>query len=137
MNKIYGPDKVKCHQSLHTAVVNGKIEKPEICTKCGNKHKIEGHHEDYSKPLEVVWLCMKCHRALHAKPKHYLVFPKIFDGHNTGVLPLPSSIFVSKYRNCTYNITERVDIVRDESKRTLKVYDSRGFIVYKEEYYIK
>lgn len=30
------------------------------CIKCGKK-KVEAHHEDYSKPLEVLWLCKKHH----------------------------------------------------------------------------
>ncbi len=38
------------------------------CEKCGTKEgKLERHHEDYSKPLEFLTICHKCHRKLHAK----------------------------------------------------------------------
>ena len=37
-----------------------------VCRDRGAQ-KTEGHHEDYSKPLEVVWLCLKCHREVHRK----------------------------------------------------------------------
>lgn len=36
------------------------------CKVCGLE-KAEGHHEDYSKPLEVIWLCRKHHTEVHAK----------------------------------------------------------------------
>jgi hypothetical protein len=29
--------------------------------------RTEGHHEDYAKPLEVIWLCQSHHQRLHAK----------------------------------------------------------------------
>jgi hypothetical protein len=34
------------------------------CERCA-AHHAEMHHEDYSKPLEVRWLCRKCHLAEH------------------------------------------------------------------------
>ncbi len=36
------------------------------CAKCGNL-SVEAHHEDYSKPLEVVWLCKKHHMERHVE----------------------------------------------------------------------
>lgn len=50
---------------LNDFVRRGKIIKLP-CEKCGNI-KSQGHHHDYSKPLEVVWLCQKHHSELHRK----------------------------------------------------------------------
>ena len=37
------------------------------CEVCGTRENIEKHHEDYTKPLKVRWLCRKHHRELHKK----------------------------------------------------------------------
>jgi hypothetical protein len=45
------------------AVRSGRlVRKP--CEVCGEP-KSEGHHEDYHKPLEVVWLCRRHHKLAH------------------------------------------------------------------------
>lgn len=49
----------------------GKIPR-EPCQKCGAQ-KSEKHHPDYSRPLEVEWLCRRCHRAAHAQGRGQLV----------------------------------------------------------------
>ena len=36
---------------------------PQPCESCGDP-EVEMHHADYDKPLEVIWLCNACHRAL-------------------------------------------------------------------------
>jgi hypothetical protein len=35
------------------------------CLRCGSTERLEKHHFDYDKPLEVVTLCQKCHRLIH------------------------------------------------------------------------
>ena len=35
------------------------------CAKCGSIRSLERHHEDYTKPLDVVILCHQCHMRLH------------------------------------------------------------------------
>jgi hypothetical protein len=39
---------------------------PSSCEVCGATDNIEGHHPDYRRALEVVWLCKSCHRNVHA-----------------------------------------------------------------------
>lgn len=49
---------------LNNAVRIGALERPKQCLECKLEKKVEGHHEDYSKPLSVVWLCRQCHSNL-------------------------------------------------------------------------
>ena len=60
------PEKRKAREVLARAIKAGKVDKPEICEDCSSKvNRIEGHHSDYAKPLEVKWLCTSCHRSHH------------------------------------------------------------------------
>lgn len=54
---------VRAHQLVAKAKQNGELV-PQPCARCGAT-PFGAHHEDYSKPLEVVWLCKKCHVARH------------------------------------------------------------------------
>jgi len=50
------------------AVKNGHIAKPDKCSACGvGDVQIEGHHFDYDKPLDVIWLCRPCHKKAHRR----------------------------------------------------------------------
>lgn len=61
------PEKRQALTAVMHALQYGKLEKPELCTFCHtNDYRIEGHHHDYSKPLDVTWLCSKCHKNVHA-----------------------------------------------------------------------
>lgn len=52
---------------LNNAIRDGKIKK-EPCSICGSTYRIHGHHEDYYKPLDVIWLCTIHHKELHNGP---------------------------------------------------------------------
>jgi hypothetical protein len=47
------------------AIKRGDLVRPRHCSECNSTYKIEGHHNDYTKPLEVRWLCEKCHKNWH------------------------------------------------------------------------
>lgn len=57
-------EKYRAHTILNNALASGKIQKLP-CSQCGNPNS-QAHHEDYSQPLEVVWLCARHHSELHA-----------------------------------------------------------------------
>lgn len=42
----------------------GKLIK-EPCEVCGTNELIEAHHDDYTKPMDIRWLCRKHHREHH------------------------------------------------------------------------
>lgn len=56
------------HCKVFRAVDAGKLHRPGACSQCGKNCKPEAHHEDYSRPLDVTWLCRQCHREMHRKP---------------------------------------------------------------------
>ena len=58
-------EKYRARDILQSAIRSGKLTRPQICQKCLLSVKVQGHHKDYSKPLEVEWLCKKCHMQLH------------------------------------------------------------------------
>lgn len=57
------PEKYLAHRLMRNAIRKKDII-PLPCEVCG-KEKVEGHHEDYSKPLDIIWLCKKHHLEAH------------------------------------------------------------------------
>lgn len=51
--------RINARQKLRYHIKVGHIKKLS-CEICGSP-KVEGHHEDYSKPLKVIWLCREHH----------------------------------------------------------------------------
>jgi len=60
-------EKAAARIAINNALRDGKLTKPETCEVCGERGLIHGHHDDYSKWLEVRWLCAPCHGELHRK----------------------------------------------------------------------
>lgn len=62
------PEKRAAHIILGNAVRNGKLTKPKECSVCGEfkpSRQIHAHHHDYTKPIDVTWLCSYCHKQEH------------------------------------------------------------------------
>lgn len=58
------------HNKVKKAINKGLLIKSDICQICGKTNcEIQGHHYDYSKPLDVIWVCTECHGKLHRKYK--------------------------------------------------------------------
>lgn len=64
------PCRKNAWMAVDAALKAGVLVKPDRCSGCGAEptgRGLEAHHHSYEKPLEVVWLCTKCHRALDAQ----------------------------------------------------------------------
>ena len=56
---------------VRRAWVRGDIKR-RPCEWCGTESHLVAHHEDYSKPLEVTWLCKAHHFQRHAQIRNAL-----------------------------------------------------------------
>lgn len=65
--------KQRARRLVADAILSGAIKRATECSVCGapdsrqpgNRSLVQAHHDDYSKPLEVRWLCRPCHVAHH------------------------------------------------------------------------
>lgn len=57
------PERKKATETVSNAVRDGRLQK-QPCWVCGEQ--AQAHHPDYSRPLDVVWLCVSHHRQAHA-----------------------------------------------------------------------
>ncbi len=61
--------RAKTNSIVSKAVRIGELTKPDSCSECGKMvagHGLQGHHKDYSMPLEIIWLCVACHCQVHS-----------------------------------------------------------------------
>ena len=63
------PTQKNAYRVVDAALKSGDLIRPSFCSACGcsdAEHRIEAHHYDYSKPLDVIWLCTPCHARVDA-----------------------------------------------------------------------
>jgi ribosomal protein S27AE len=63
-SRFRNPLKVKARKAVWNLLRYGKLQK-QPCEQC-TAPKVEAHHDDYEKPLDVRWVCRSHHTAIHA-----------------------------------------------------------------------
>ena len=70
------PEMVRAHSAVKYALKVGNLFRPTACSDCGvtPAPRIDGrsslqahHHNGYEAKLDVIWLCVACHKRLHRK----------------------------------------------------------------------
>lgn len=69
------PEKVRARGEVLKAIRKGVLVK-RVCEVCGSR-KSQAHHDDYSKPLSVRWLCQQHHADAHRSPRKTLHSGKV------------------------------------------------------------
>ena len=64
------PGKRDAKRLVWNALRRGDLVRPNSCSECGLACTPQAHHEDYSKPLVVTWLCVDCHKKRHRGARH-------------------------------------------------------------------
>lgn len=59
------PNRSAARSAVTNAVRDGRLYKPSKCEACNKTAALHGHHCDYNKPLDVMWLCDPCHKQWH------------------------------------------------------------------------
>lgn len=61
--RLAHPERNRAKNHVAYALKTGRLTRSP-CEVCGS-HKVDAHHDDYSQPLKVRWLCRKHHYDLH------------------------------------------------------------------------
>ena len=63
------PEALSAKHAVYAAIRRGDLTRPSTCERCGAGGATNAHHADYSRPLDVVFLCGICHKAEHKANK--------------------------------------------------------------------
>ncbi|MDB5937469.1 MAG: hypothetical protein JWQ01_4813 [Massilia sp.] len=120
----------KAYSKVKMAIEKGTITRPDSCERCGvipapttdGRASIQAHHHDYSKPLDVEWICAKCHRKETPLPA---VMGAPNPGERNGSSKLTEVEVVSARRlrqqGATYkSIADRFGVVKTTAMRAVK-----------------
>jgi len=69
--RIRYPERIRAYKEVDKALKKGVLTR-EKCRDCENEDT-HAHHEDYTKPLEVIWLCGRHHKLEHQKIKSNII----------------------------------------------------------------
>ena len=122
------------HLLVRAAIFDGTLVRPSVCSRCNEQTLVVAHHEDYERPLDVVWLCRWCHYCVHlgllglpvpTERKHRVPPPRTPVVREPGKR-LPGRPFDASYQDrerrgkCTAVTVARVDIASHVCYRTAR-----------------
>lgn len=64
-------EKIRAQSKVRCAIYRKKLVRPSVCDICHSVCKVHAHHNDYSKPFEIVWMCPTCHLYHHQKHRFH------------------------------------------------------------------
>ncbi len=59
------PEANHAHNKIKALRKRGLLVNAAYCSVCDKECKTVAHHKDYSKPLEVIFVCRSCHKIIH------------------------------------------------------------------------
>lgn len=63
-------ERQNARHAVRYAIQTGKMVRPDTCSACGSFCNAHAHHDDYTKRLDVRWLCKPCHEEVHRGQKY-------------------------------------------------------------------
>lgn len=68
-DRVISKNKSRANDSVRCAIKKGELIRPNKCSVCGKKCRVQAHHSDYKSKLDIIWVCQSCHRKLDARRK--------------------------------------------------------------------
>lgn len=121
MSKIVEKQKIISRRILSKAIKTGELV-PQPCVVCGTE-KVHGHHEDYSRPLDVIWLCPAHHFERHRKYPREAEIDGFVPMHPSVPRGLYEKVILIKKREGIYSNNELVEI---SLKLLVDFYERKG-----------
>jgi len=92
--------KIRVQHLTDKAIKKGVLIQPVKCSICDGiqefkdgRNGIQAHHSDYDKPLDVIWMCQKCHHKWHSKNKAINQYDTEKEKEPTGAIDVLSGGF--------------------------------------------
>jgi DNA-binding CsgD family transcriptional regulator len=70
----------RARSATQAALIRGDMVRPDACSACGAAGEIEAHHDDYTKPTDIEWLCRACHAKADSARRRAAAKRRVPDG---------------------------------------------------------
>lgn len=112
----------KAREKVAGAIRQGRLVR-QPCERCGSEEKTDAHHSDYTKPLQVEWLCHNCHEAEHADMRRAIgaATAKAFCAHGHEMIGSNIRYLRGKRHSC-----RKCRNIQDNARRKRRRHEAKG-----------